>query len=223
MTHMSEDFPLTWHTDDSGVDRKMNPKHIRAQKEGKDPMEYLIWEVLMDDAVVHKHGADKYGVRNWRIDEILTSTYEGAIMRHFLAWAKGEDIDPDSGKPHLTHIRACCAIIMDAQAHGKLVDDRDRKESKNDDTETDDGNAEGNAPPDRPNKHGCMVLPREFLRRVGRERDGIFWPWVLRPEHFGAGTDAEDNRSGTEGEGHHLLSEDLQRDIDAFNARWGRG
>ena len=107
----------------------MNPKYIQAQKEGKIPLEYLPWEVLIMDSVVHKHGADKYGVRNWRIDPILASTYEGAMMRHILAWALGEDIDPDSGQPHLVHLRANCAVILDAQAHGTLTDDRNRQQS----------------------------------------------------------------------------------------------
>lgn len=109
---------------------KMNPKHIQAQKEGKIPYDKIPWGVLADDAWVHAHGADKYGERNWRIDKILASTYEGAIMRHFMAWCLGEDIDPDSGKSHLTHIRACCAVILDAQEHNSLIDDRQRAESK---------------------------------------------------------------------------------------------
>jgi len=108
----------------------MNPKHIRAQKDGKPPLEYLVYSVLETDAKVHKHGADKYGVRNWRKDEIMASTYEGAIMRHFLAWAQGEDIDKDSGLPHLSHIRACCAVILDAQEFGTIIDDRSRLETK---------------------------------------------------------------------------------------------
>ena len=105
-----------------------NPKYIQAQKEGKAPMEYLVYSVLADDARVHKHGADKYGERNWQISEILASTYEAAILRHFLAWAQGEDLDPDSGLPHLSHIRACCAVLMDSEKAGTLLDDRDRKE-----------------------------------------------------------------------------------------------
>lgn len=106
-----------------------NPKYIQAQKEGKLPMEYLVYTVLAMDAKVHKHGADKYGERNWRVSEILASTYEGAIMRHFLAWAQGEDLDPDSGLPHLAHIRACCAVVLDSEIAGTLVDDRDRKQA----------------------------------------------------------------------------------------------
>lgn len=109
---------------------KQNPKHVRAQKEGKIPYEKLPWGVLEADAQVHAHGAAKYGERNWRIDHILASTYEGAIMRHFVAWAMGEDLDPDSGVPHLNHIRACCAVVLDAQEHGALIDDRQRSESR---------------------------------------------------------------------------------------------
>lgn len=108
---------------------KMNPKHIRAMKDGKVPMEYIVWEMLALDARVHKHGADKYGVRNWRRDRILASTYEGAMLRHLSAWAMGEDIDPDSGMHHLAHLRACCAVVIDADAHGTMLDNRDRLES----------------------------------------------------------------------------------------------
>ena len=111
---------------------KMNPKYIRAQKDGKAPMEFLVYSVLESEAKVLAHGGGKYGARNWRLDEILASTYEGAMMRHLLAWCQGEDIDPDSGEPHLSHLRACAAVVMDADDHDKLVDDRNRKESKND-------------------------------------------------------------------------------------------
>ena len=103
---------------------KKNPKQVQAEKDGKTPYEYLVLSVLEDDAHVHKHGGDKYGKRNWTIDEINASTYVGAMFRHYKAWAEGEDLDPDSGKPHLTHLRACCAVVMDAAKHGKLIDDR---------------------------------------------------------------------------------------------------
>ena len=109
---------------------KQNPKQVRAEKDGKIPYEYLVLSVLEDDAHVHKHGGEKYGKRNWTIDEINASTYIGAMFRHYKAWAEGEDLDPDSGRPHLTHLRACCAVVMDADKHGKLIDDRLFAEAK---------------------------------------------------------------------------------------------
>lgn len=109
---------------------KDNPKHIQAMKDGKAPLEYLVSTMDELDAAVHKHGADKYGVLNWRIDEITAKTYVGAMRRHLKEWAEGRDIDPESGKPHLTHLRACCAVVLDAQMFGKLIDNRLEMESK---------------------------------------------------------------------------------------------
>lgn len=108
---------------------KENPKHIAALKADKPPLEFLVSALDEAEARVLASGAFKYGVRNWRIDKILASTYEGAIRRHFEAWRRGEDLDPDSGQPHLAHIRATCAILADAEAHGTLIDDRARAES----------------------------------------------------------------------------------------------
>jgi len=105
-----------------------NPKEARAVADGKAPMDYLVFSVLEDDAKCHKHGADKYGKLNWRSADIKASTYVGAIMRHLLAFEAGEDIDPDSGLSHLTHIRACCAVVLDAQKHDTFLDDRGRVE-----------------------------------------------------------------------------------------------
>jgi hypothetical protein len=109
---------------------KENPKLIRALKDGKAPLEYLVTEVWPEDARVHKSGADKYGKSNWLVDKILASTYKGAMLRHLKAWAEGEDLDPESGESHLTHIRACCAIVRSAEMHGTLIDDRKFVESK---------------------------------------------------------------------------------------------
>lgn len=113
------------------AEAKENPKYVQAQKDGKDRMEYLIGSVLRGDAAVLSHGADKYGKRNWRVDPIKATTYEAAILRHFMAYFyDGEDIDPDSGLNHLYHIRACCGIMLDSEGHGTLIDDRNDCESK---------------------------------------------------------------------------------------------
>jgi len=123
---------FTQPLDEGKIDPAMreNPKLIRAMKDGKAPLEYLVLSVLEGDARVHKSGADKYGIRNWLIDRIKASTYIAAILRHLIAWALGQDLDPDSGESHLLHIRACCAILLDSADHGTLTDDRLLSESK---------------------------------------------------------------------------------------------
>ena len=74
-------------------------------------------------------GMLKYGRSNWRHSGVRVSIYLDAIRRHLGAYGEGEDYDQDSGAPHLAHALACLAIIVDADAHGKLMDDRQYAES----------------------------------------------------------------------------------------------
>lgn len=69
-------------------------------------------------------GALKYGRANWRASGVRASIYFDAASRHLNAWFEGEEQDPDSGLPHLAHALACLAIVVDAEAAGLLVDDR---------------------------------------------------------------------------------------------------
>lgn len=69
-------------------------------------------------------GLIKYGAWNWRAAGVRTSVYLSAMQRHMDAFASGEDYDPIDGTYHLGNIMACCAILMDANAAGKLTDDR---------------------------------------------------------------------------------------------------
>lgn len=69
-------------------------------------------------------GALKYGRANFRAIGVRATIYVDAAKRHLNAWLEGEDADRDSGLPHLAHALACLAILVDAQAAGKLTDDR---------------------------------------------------------------------------------------------------
>lgn len=69
-------------------------------------------------------GKKKYGLFNWREHSVACSVYEDAIWRHLLAWRDGEDVARDSGRHHLAHVMACCAILLDAKETNNLIDDR---------------------------------------------------------------------------------------------------
>lgn len=81
-------------------------------------------------------GRCKYGRNNYIAgDGVIASIYVDAAKRHLDAWFSGEEFNPDllfteDGEPavglsHLGNALACIAIIVKAQAHGKLIDDRD--------------------------------------------------------------------------------------------------
>jgi hypothetical protein len=69
-------------------------------------------------------GALKYGRSNFRAMGARASIYVDAVRRHLGRWFEGEDLDPDSGLPHLAHALASLAILVDAHAAGRLTDDR---------------------------------------------------------------------------------------------------
>ena len=73
---------------------------------------------------VHSNGANKYGRFNWREHQVSSTVYYDAAQRHLMAWFNGENIDPESGLPHLAHVMACCNILLDAEKNGKLNDNR---------------------------------------------------------------------------------------------------
>jgi len=79
---------------------------------------------LIYEAMAMWEGARKYGPFNWRAHPVLATVYLDALDRHVKLFAAGEDIDPDSGYPHLAHAKACLAILIDAQETGNLIDNR---------------------------------------------------------------------------------------------------
>lgn len=49
------------------------------------------------------YGANKYADNSWQNLDNGKVRYLGAALRHLLAYAKGERLDPESGKSHLAH------------------------------------------------------------------------------------------------------------------------
>lgn len=69
------------------------------------------------------HGAKKYADHNWR-KGMDWSRLIAAAKRHLLAFEKGEDIDPESGHPHIDHAAACIHFLSEYQKLGNGIDDR---------------------------------------------------------------------------------------------------
>lgn len=75
-------------------------------------------------SLANLHGNLKYGRNNFRAAAVRYTVYLDAIIRHAQAALEGEDVDPESGLPHEAHILASAAILCDAEACGKRIDDR---------------------------------------------------------------------------------------------------
>lgn len=98
-----------------------NPKDII----GRTKLPLHLWPVAATamGSIALLNGACKYGRSNWRVAGVSASVYVDALGRHMAAWMEGEDNDKE-GVPHLGSALACLAILVDAQAAGKLDDDR---------------------------------------------------------------------------------------------------
>jgi hypothetical protein len=91
--------------------------------QGKPRLELLPPDALITVAKVFGYGAQKYADWNW-CEGFKWSRLHGAALRHLLAWQSGEDVDPESGLPHLAHA-GCCVLMLLAHQLRKLgVDDR---------------------------------------------------------------------------------------------------
>jgi hypothetical protein len=99
-----------------------NPKDAAAT--GRVPLGLLSPIAKAHWALAQHCGRAKYGAWNWREAGARASIYLDAIGRHADGYLSGETYDPADLTHHLGNIMACCAILLEAEAAGKLVDDR---------------------------------------------------------------------------------------------------
>lgn len=76
---------------------------------GKPDISLIPLCTLEDEARVWMHGAVKYAPNNW-MKGMPWSVPLSCILRHLAAWQRGEDLDIESGLPHLAHIS--CNVRM---------------------------------------------------------------------------------------------------------------
>lgn len=103
-------------------DKPSNPKDALGVL--KAPMSTVSAPVLAEIGVAMLEGACKYGRHNYRAVGVRSSVYYDAAMRHLMAWWEGEDIDPDSGMPHVVKAITSLVVLRDSQLFGNVNDDR---------------------------------------------------------------------------------------------------
>lgn len=84
----------------------------RKDDAGKPRMDLILDMPLALEAIgrVLTFGADKYAPGGWQHVEDADSRYKSAGLRHELALARGEVVDPETGEHHLAH-EVCCLLF----------------------------------------------------------------------------------------------------------------
>jgi hypothetical protein len=91
--------------------------------QGKAPITLIPVEFINGIAEVFGFGAKKYGKHNFRLGMEHTRVLDAA-MRHLLAIANGEDVDPESGMKHIYHAGCCLAMYAYFIENKVGIDDR---------------------------------------------------------------------------------------------------
>lgn len=121
-------YPVNIETGPDNKGKDTNPKDAIGIT--KLPFSTLSGPAMGELGLAMMEGALKYGRHNYRAIGIRYSVYFDAAMRHIWLWWEGEDIDPDSGLPHITKAMACLMILRDATIHNQYNDDRPPKTPK---------------------------------------------------------------------------------------------
>lgn len=103
--------------------KDLTPEGGLKHDENKPRMDLLDWTALEGLAKVLTFGAQKYNAHNWR-KGLEYSRVISAMLRHLSAVQRGEDIDPESGLPHIDHIGCCWMFLSNYTKTKPELDDR---------------------------------------------------------------------------------------------------
>lgn len=98
---------------------------------GKAPIGMILEakHALEGCAEVMAFGAKKYSRSNWRKGLSHTQIAD-SLSRHLIAWLSGEDLDPESGLPHLNHLLCNAIFLAENSATRPDLDDRPFKDGQ---------------------------------------------------------------------------------------------
>jgi hypothetical protein len=91
--------------------------------DGKADLSLIPLDLLEGEARVWMYGEKKYARFNW-MKGMKWSIPLACMLRHLAAWQRGEDIDPESSEPHLSHVACNLRMLQYYAAHYAEGDDR---------------------------------------------------------------------------------------------------
>lgn len=98
--------------------KQKEDKNMNGQKfdKGKNRLGLIPPEIIEAVGKILTHGANKYAPRNWQKGISYEKIY-GAMQRHLQKFWNGEELDSESGLPHLDHAACNLAFLITYEAH----------------------------------------------------------------------------------------------------------
>ena len=99
--------------------------------QGKAPISMVLEarHALEGCAQVLAFGAEKYDRGNWR-NGLKHTEITDSMMRHLSAYLAGEDVDPESGLPHVDHVLCNAVFLAETTRTHPQLDDRSKRNEK---------------------------------------------------------------------------------------------
>lgn len=95
--------------------------------DGKTDWSLMPFEAIEEINKVLDFGAKKYAAHNWRTGTGFKYTRVlSSLLRHTFAWARGEDLDPESGLSHLAHMGCNVMFLIYYNKHKARYNNDDR-------------------------------------------------------------------------------------------------
>lgn len=93
----------------------MDKKGVKNDDQ-KNRLELVPPSLVLAVGRVLTYGAVKYAPENWRLVDNGIQRYRGALLRHLMAYLAGNLVDDESGLPHLWHVAANAAFLIELEA-----------------------------------------------------------------------------------------------------------
>lgn len=91
--------------------------------EGKERVDLLPGDSMLELGKVYGVGARKYAMRNWERG-MPWSKVLGPLLRHLFKWMMGEERDPEDNQRHIAKVAWNAIALLTYELRGIGVDDR---------------------------------------------------------------------------------------------------
>jgi hypothetical protein len=108
----------------NGVDEFQETKQALRYNMGKLEWSLVDFDSLEGLVKVLEYGCHKYARNNWKKGMPVTKVSE-SLMRHLFAFLRGEDVDPESGCRHISHVMCNAMFIEYIMREKPHYDDRE--------------------------------------------------------------------------------------------------
>ena len=100
-----------------------DPQEGRKFDKEKPRVDLLPGDALLELAQVLGANIGKHGERSWERGKPWSKDF-GSLLRHLWAWWGGEELDKESGLPHLAHAGCRILFLIAYSLRNKGLDDR---------------------------------------------------------------------------------------------------